>query len=155
MNMGPLSAFMRLLGGFFMKRSFRDDPIYKAIFTEYVTQLCTDKTNIMFYIEGTRSRSNKMLDPKFGVLKFITDSFFDKKVGEITFVPININYTRLFEDTTLTGELTGNPKTGESLGRVLSSSIETLSFNYGSLYLDFHDPINISEDLNELTEARP
>ena len=109
----------------------------------------------MFYIEGTRSRSNKMLHPKFGVLKFITDSYFDGKVEEITFVPININYSRILEDGSFPGELTGNPKTGESLGRVISSSFETLSMNYGSLYLDFHDPISLSENLKDLTVARP
>lgn len=99
---------------------------------------------IMFFIEGTRSRSNKMLEPKFGVLKFITDSFFDRKVEEITFLPINLNYTRVLEDTSYPGELTGNPKKKESVGRVIHGGYQTLSMNFGTLIIDLHEPIVLS-----------
>ena len=96
-----------------------------------------------FFVEGTRSRTNKMLSPKFGILKIMADAYFDKKVEEITFVPVNINYTRTLEDLSFPGELMGTPKVKESLGRIVGA-LETLSMNYGSLYLDFHDPIFIS-----------
>ena len=95
-----------------------------------------------------------MLSPKFGILKIMTDTFFDKKVEEITFVPVNINYTRTLEDSSFPGELTGNPKVKESLSRIFNA-LETLSMNFGSLYLDFHDPINITEDMRSVAETRP
>ena len=107
-----------------------------------------------FFVEGTRSRSNKFLNPKFGLLQIITNTFFDKKVEEITFVPVNINYTRTLEDSSFPGELTGMPKVKESLGRILGA-IETLSMNYGSLFLDFHDPIFITKDLAAVKAIQP
>ena len=153
MHITGVSAFLRMCGAFFMRRTFRGDPMYKAIFTEYVTQLVKDATVMEFFVEGTRSRTNKMLSPKFGILKIMCDAFFDRKVEEITFVPVNINYTRTLEDLSFPGELTGAPKVKENLGRIVGA-IETLSINYGSLYLDFHDPIHLTEDLSAVVKKR-
>lgn len=63
-----VSHVLRMSGAFFMRRTFRGDPLYKAIFTTYVEQLCKDKMILEFFVEGTRSRTNKMLSPKFGIL---------------------------------------------------------------------------------------
>lgn len=154
MHITGVSAFLRMCGAFFMRRTFRGDPMYKAIFTEYVTQLVKDSTVMEFFVEGTRSRTNKMIGPKFGILKIMTDAYFDRKVEELTFIPVNINYTRTLEDLSFPNELTGAPKVKENLGRLIGA-IETLSINYGSLYLDFHDPILLTEDLNEVKKTRP
>ena len=76
-------------------------------------------------------------------------------MNEITFIPVNINYTRILEDGSFPGELTGNPKMAENLGRIVKSSFETLAMNYGSLYIDFHDPISLTEDLKEVAQTKP
>ena len=153
MHITGVSHVLRMCGAFFMRRTFRGDPMYKAIFTEYVTQLVKDKTVMEFFVEGTRSRSNKFLNPKFGLLQVITNTYFNKEVEEITFVPVNINYTRTLEDSSFPGELTGTPKVKESLGRILGAA-ETLSMSFGSLYLDFHNPIHLTEDLRAIREAQ-
>ena len=106
-----------------------------------------------FFVEGTRSRSNKFLSPKFGILQIMTNTFFDKKVEEITFVPVNINYSRTLEDSSFPGELTGMPKVKESLGRILGA-FETLNMSYGSIYIDFHDPINITDEVKTVKAQR-
>lgn len=149
MHIKGVSVFLRMCGAFFMRRTFRGDPMYRAIFTEYVTQLVKDKTVMEFFVEGTRSRSNKFLHPKFGILQIMTNTFFDQQVNEISFIPVNINYTRTLEDSSFPGELTGMPKVKESLGRILGA-VETLSMSFGSLYLNFHDPINISEQVRAI-----
>merc|ERR1712038_359454 len=56
MHITGVSHVLRMCGAFFMRRTFRGDPMYKAIFTEYVTQLVKDKTVMEFFVEGTRSR---------------------------------------------------------------------------------------------------
>ena len=63
-----VADLLRMSGAYFMRRSFRDDPLYKAIFTSYVEYLCQEKMVMEFFIEGTRSRTNKMMTPKFGIL---------------------------------------------------------------------------------------
>jgi len=107
MQMPGISDLLRASGAFFMKRTFRGDPLYKAIFTEYVTQLVSDKAVMEFFPEGTRSRTNKMLTPKFGIINVLTNAYFDKVTEDVTFVPVTLNYTRTLEDSSFPGELTG------------------------------------------------
>lgn len=143
MHIKGVSPFLRMCGAFFMRRTFKGDPLYKAIFTEYVTQLVKDRHVMEFFVEGTRSRSNKFLTPKFGILSILNNAYFDKKVDEISFVPVNINYTRTLEDGSFPNELLGNPKMKESLTRILNA-VDTLSMSFGALYIDFGDPIHIT-----------
>ena len=56
-----VNKLLRSAGAFFMRRSFKDDDLYKAIFKEYVVMLAQDGLNIEFFIEGTRSRTNKVI----------------------------------------------------------------------------------------------
>mmetsp|Transcript_41764 Transcript_41764/g.55031 ORF Transcript_41764/g.55031 Transcript_41764/m.55031 type:complete len:137 (+) Transcript_41764:2138-2548(+) len=102
-----------------------------------------------FFVEGTRSRSNKFLHPKFGILQIMTNTYFDQHVQDICFVPVNINYTRTLEDLSFPGELTGMPKVKESLGRIVGA-METLSMSFGALYLNFHDPMMISDQVRSV-----
>jgi len=67
-----VNNLLRCSGAFFMRRTFKGDELYKAIFKEYVTQLAGDNLNLEFFIEGTRSRTNKILHPKFGFLTILT-----------------------------------------------------------------------------------
>lgn len=73
-----------------------------------------------------------------------TQVYFDGEVEEITFVPVTLNYTKTLESESFLGELRGAQKVGESLGRILKA-YEVLSMNLGTMYVDFCDPINLSE----------
>jgi len=99
-----------------------------------------------FFIEGTRSRTNKMLPPKFGILQILNQTFFDKKCAEVTFIPVTINYTRTLEGESFPNELTGENKVKESLSRIVKA-FSILSMNFGTIYLDFYEPINLSQAL--------
>ena len=62
-----------------------------------------------------------MLAPKFGTLSILTNTFFEKKIEEVTFVPVTINYSRTLEGESFPSELTGKDKVKESLGRILNA----------------------------------
>ena len=147
--MPGISDLLRASGAFFMRRTFRGDPLYKAIFTEYVTQLAADKAVMEFFAEGTRSRTNKMLTPKFGIISILTNAYFNKNCEEVTFIPTTINYTRTLEDSSFPGELTGQQKVKESVNRVLKAA-EVFKMNFGSIYVDFFEPINLSKTVAEM-----
>jgi glycerol-3-phosphate O-acyltransferase len=66
-----------------------------------------DNINMEFFIEGTRSRTNKILPPKYGFLNILTKAYYKNKVQELTFIPVTINYTRTLEGETFPIELTG------------------------------------------------
>jgi len=58
---------LRNCGAFYIRRSFGSDHLYWAVFTEYVqTQLRNGDAPLMFFVEGTRSRTNKSYVPKTG-----------------------------------------------------------------------------------------
>ncbi|ENN71826.1 hypothetical protein YQE_11560, partial [Dendroctonus ponderosae] len=67
-GMTGVGEMLRNTGAFFMRRSYGDDSLYWAAFKEYVHQLvCKGDLPVEFFIEGTRSRSNKSMVPKYGV----------------------------------------------------------------------------------------
>ena len=128
LNIIFINQLLRQSGAFFMRRTFKGDDLYKTIFKEYVTRLAIDSINMEFFIEGTRSRTNKILTPKYGFLSILTQAFFKKKVEDLTFVPVTINYTRTLEGETFPNELTGSDKVKESLGRLIKA-MEIFSMN--------------------------
>lgn len=67
LGMSVVSGLLRRSGGFFLRRSFGSDRLYKVVFTLYVqTLLCSGHSPLEFFIEGTRSRTAKTLHPKLG-----------------------------------------------------------------------------------------
>lgn len=145
---------LRASGAFFMRRTFKDDPLYKSIFTSYVEQLLRDKTILEFFVEGTRSRTNKMLHPKFGILQIMTSAFFEKEIEELTIVPVTLTYTRTLEGETFPDELTGAQKVKESLSRIISA-VQIFAMNFGSIFVDFYEPITLSGELAAHQAANP
>lgn len=149
LSIAVVHTFLRSSGAFFMKRSFRDDPLYKSIFNEYVQQLLTDNHSLEFFVEGTRARSGKMLKPKFGLLNVLTNSYFREKVQNLHFVPITINYSRVLEGETFPLELLGESKVKESLGRIVNAA-RYISMNFGSIYVEATEPISFRDLTQEM-----
>ena len=136
----------RQSGAFFMKRSMdsQSDPLYTAVFNAYMQQLLCDGQSIEFFIEGTRSRSGKMLQPKQGLLSVLTDAYFDGRIQEAYIVPVSINYEKTMEGEIYSNELLGEGKIRESLRSLLSSS-SVLSSKFGSIAVNFAQPISLKE----------
>eukprot|EP00742_Colponemidia_sp_Colp-10_P010413 GILJ01011431.1.p1 GENE.GILJ01011431.1~~GILJ01011431.1.p1 ORF type:complete len:1177 (+),score=214.25 GILJ01011431.1:40-3570(+) len=134
----------RRSGAFFMRRSFSGDPLYSAVFSEYMKRLIRDNSAVEFFIEGTRSRSGKMLHPKFGLLNIVTETYFDKEVADLQIVPITINYERVIEGETFPFELLGEEKVKESLGRVIKAA-KILKLQFGRIYVEFANPISVKD----------
>lgn len=80
LNIVFINHVLRMSGAFFIKANISQDKLYYAIFSEYVKQLLRDHQSMEFFIEGTRSRTGKMLHPKTGMLSICTDVFFDGEV---------------------------------------------------------------------------
>lgn len=70
-----MGTMLRNTGAFFMRRTYNDDSLYWSTFRQYIYQLVTKgDLPIEFFIEGTRSRSNKSLLPKYGENYFYTSN---------------------------------------------------------------------------------
>ena len=54
---------MEVLGGFFIRRSFRGSGLYPIVFMKYVDVMMNRGHPIEFFIEGGRSRTGRLLIP--------------------------------------------------------------------------------------------
>ena len=152
LSIAIVHSFLRNSGAFFMRRSFKDDILYKSVFNEYVQMLLSDHHSLEFFVEGTRARSGKMLHPKFGLLNILTNAYFTKKVENLYFVPISINYSRVLEGETFPLELLGESKVKESLGRIVKAA-KYVSMNFGSIYVEFAEPISFKSYVQEMVST--
>ena len=153
LSIAIVHTFLRNSGAFFMRRSFKDDLLYKSVFNEYVQLLLSDHHSLEFFVEGTRARSGKMLHPKFGLLNILTNAYFSKKVENLYFVPISINYSRVLEGETFPLELLGESKVKESLGRIVNAA-QYVSMNFGAIYVEFAEPISFKSYVQQMVSTQ-
>ncbi|EQC41099.1 hypothetical protein SDRG_02148 [Saprolegnia diclina VS20] len=144
LNMGAISDLLRKGGAFFIRRSFKNDPLYSAIFTEYTQYLLGKGHTVEFFLEGTRSRSGKQLRPQFGMLSTIVKSFESGRVKNIHIVPVTIDYDKPVELGVHQKEMLGEGKIKESLGALLKSA-HVLRKDFGSISVQFAPAIHVKE----------
>ncbi|MCC7071913.1 MAG: 1-acyl-sn-glycerol-3-phosphate acyltransferase [Deltaproteobacteria bacterium] len=153
MNFFPLGALFRRCGAYFLRRSFKGDPLYVAVFRAYVKKLFTEGFSQGFFIEGTRSRTGKALPPKLGMLSMLVDAFLDAKEPDAIFIPCHIAYERVIEARAYAGELHGKAKERES-ATALVKSAGVLGGRYGHVFIAFDDPISLAEHLRSRGVSR-
>jgi glycerol-3-phosphate O-acyltransferase len=71
---------------------YAKSPLYHVIFDKYLELLLREGNTVEFFIEGTRSRTGKILAPKFELLNVVLDTLLYGKVPEACLIPITINY---------------------------------------------------------------
>jgi glycerol-3-phosphate O-acyltransferase len=148
----PLGPILRRAGGFFIRRSFRGDKLYSSVVEAYVRRLMRDGYALELFVEGGRSRTGKLLEPKFGALGMIVDAALSLPRREVYFVPISIGYERIIETRSYRDELTGGEKQKEDAAGLLKST-EVLRHRYGRIDVQFGQPLRLPEIKRELGVA--
>jgi len=141
----------RHAGAFFLRRSFKEDSLYIALFTEYVQRLLVDWNPIEFFIEGKRSRTGKSLHPKRGLLSICMEPFLEKKIPDLNIVPISISYEKVIEAELYSNELLGEAKVKESFSGLVRAS-KILTYEFGRINVIFNPPISLKEYTENLTK---
>lgn len=149
----PLGAVLRRLGAFFIRRSFRGERVFPAVFETYLAHLMREGYTVEFFIEGGRSRTGKLLPPRLGVLGLTVEAGLEARVGrqtlsEVTWLPVSISYERVAEETPYARELAGGEKQPESLSEVVKAG-GVLAQRYGRVYVRMGEPLRMSEFLAE------
>ncbi|MBN1203464.1 MAG: 1-acyl-sn-glycerol-3-phosphate acyltransferase [Myxococcaceae bacterium] len=140
----PLGPFLRRCGAFFLRRSFKGDPIYSAAFQAYVRKLVNDGVHQEFFPEGGRSRTGKLLPPKLGMFTWQVEAVLEGARGDLVFVPVSIDYEKVVESGSYSKELAGGEKKPEDLKALLSTP-KVLTARYGRIYLTFDEPLSLVE----------
>jgi glycerol-3-phosphate O-acyltransferase len=143
--MGPL---MRRSGAIFIRRKL-DDPLYKYVLRQFVGYIVEKRFNLSWSIEGTRSRTGKMLPPKLGLLSYVADAYLDGRSNDILLQPVSISFDQLHETAEYAAYARGGEKTPEGVSWLYNFIKAQGDRNYGKIYVRFPEAVSMREYLGE------
>lgn len=141
MNMAGLGLLGKQSGFIFIRRSFKNNPVYKATLRQFIATRVNEKAHFMWSIEGTRSRTGKLVWPKMGILKYIMEAEQDS-TEEVQYVPVSIVYDLIPDVSDMTQEGRGKKKKAESLTWFIDY-VRKMSNKFGRISLRFGEPVLI------------
>jgi len=153
LNMPVIGRFLRKGGAFYMRRSFRGNALYTMVFMKYLGLMMARGHSIEYFIEGGRSRTGRLLQPKTGMLSMTLRSYLRDPRRPIVFLPVYFGYERLVEGKTYIGELSGKPKAKESVLGMLRA-LPALRQRYGKVHVSFGEAIHLDEVLGRLAPGQ-
>ena len=136
----PMGYIFRKSGAFFLRRSFKGNELYAEVFAKYLKVLLKEGLPLEFFIEGGRSRTGKMVMPKYGILSMIIDAYQEKACEDLAAIPVYIGYDRVIEEKAYLQELGGADKEKEKATEMIKSS-KLLRKRYGRVYMNVGEPI--------------
>lgn len=149
LNMPVIGTILRKGGAFFIRRSIRGNMLYSAVLSEYVAQLVAGGYSLEYFIEGGRSRTGRLLQPKGGMISMTVRAFLRQPTRPVLFQPVYIGYEKLMEGNSYLDELTGKPKQKESIWSLLWGIPKVLRQNYGQVVVNYGEPIMLDDILKQ------
>ena len=153
MNFFPVGSLLRGTGAFFIRRSFKDNELYKFVLRSYLDYLVEKRFPLEWYMEGGRSRSGKLLPPRLGMLGWVVDAVRRGKADDLFLIPTSIAYDQIFDVADYASEARGGDKQAESFGWALDK-IRSLRRRYGNIHIRFAEPISVSKEMDLESEAQ-
>ncbi|KAK4236220.1 hypothetical protein C8A03DRAFT_17114 [Achaetomium macrosporum] len=157
LNFPVVGSFLQHAGAMYIRRSFGDDQLYTAVVQTYIDVMLQGGYNLECFIEGGRSRTGKLLPPKFGILSFVLDSLLSGRVEDAIICPVSTQYDKVIETEGYVTELLGVPKKKENLADFLTNGSSVLSLRLGRVDVRFYEPWSlrgfIDEQLTRLSKV--
>jgi glycerol-3-phosphate O-acyltransferase len=122
----PLSALIRAMGAYFVRRNSADE-LYRRVLERYIAMATEAGVPQAVFPEGGLSRDGRMREPRLGVLDYMLRGWNEHE-RDLVFVPVGINYDRVLEDRTLLLSLEG---TKTSRSRTLWNTVRFVLHNLG------------------------
>jgi glycerol-3-phosphate O-acyltransferase len=143
MNFFPVGPLIRRSGLFFIRRTFKDNPVYKLVLRQYIDYLVEKRFSLEWYVEGGRSRSGKLLPPRLGLLAYVVDAFRQGRAEDVYLIPTAIAYDQIQDVGDYVAESRGGAKQRESFGWMLRV-IGGIRDRLGNIYLRFGEPLSLA-----------
>ncbi|HET9389757.1 MAG TPA: glycerol-3-phosphate 1-O-acyltransferase PlsB [Steroidobacteraceae bacterium] len=144
LNLPVVGRFLRKGGAFFIRRSFRGNALYTVVFMKYLAAIMARGHSIEYFIEGGRSRTGRLLQPKTGMLSMTVRSFLRDPARPIVFIPVYFGYERIVEGSTYIGELSGKPKEKETVFGLVRT-LRRMRERFGQVHVNLGEPIRLTE----------
>lgn len=151
----PLQTLIRSMGAYFVRRDSKD-PLYRKVLERYVAMATGAGVTQAVFPEGGLSREGTLRKPKLGLLDYIVRAF-DPNGRDVVFIPVGINYDRVFEDRSFRLELeragTGpKPKAAGAAANTLRFVLRNLALmarnrwhRFGYACVNFGSPVSLAE----------
>ena len=140
----PLGLLARRSGTVFIRRSFRDDRVYKATLRRYIDYLLEKRFTLSWAIEGTRSRSGKLGPPRLGMLAYVVDAWRRGRVEDVVLVPVSISYDQIVELADYAAEQKGAKKRPESTSWFVGF-VSGIRAPHGKMYVRFGETLSLAD----------
>jgi glycerol-3-phosphate O-acyltransferase len=142
LNIPVIGRFLRKAGAFFIRRSFAGNALYTAVLMKYLATIMARGHSLEYFIEGGRSRTGRLLQPKTGMLAMTVRSYARDPRRPVVFLPVYFGYERIVEGNTYLSELSGRPKRKESIGDLLRAT-RVLREKFGRVHVNLGEPIHL------------
>ena len=111
----------------------------------------------MWSIEGTRSRTGKMLPPKLGLMSYVADAYLEGRSDDILLQPVSISFDQLHEIAEYAAYARGGEKKPEGLSWLYNFIKAQGERNYGKIYVRFPEAVSMRQYLGapQRTDRRP
>lgn len=152
MAFAGFGSFARRAGGIFIRRTFADDPVYKAVLRRYIQYLIGEGCSFNWAIEGTRSRTGKLVMPKLGLLKYVVDASRPLGDDAISYIPVSVSYDQIPDVIDMAAQEAGANKRPESL-KWFAGYVRGLDSHFGNIYVRFGEAVALHDtpDAPDLT----
>ncbi len=143
LNIFLFGSFFRNTGAFFIRRRFKDDDKYKIGFEAYIYALLKTNKIVEFFFEGGRSRTGKLLPPRFGLFHMLLEAH--SKINDekpLMFIPVSIAHEFVPEEKAHARELEGGKKVKEKPTQVLKI-FKLFNKKLGTIHIKFGDGITV------------
>ncbi len=135
-------------GIIFIRRSFKDNLIYKAALRHYISCMIENGDHLTWNIEGTRSRTGKIVYPQMGILKYIMEGE-KESTRTIKYIPVSIVYDLIPDVKQMTEEGKGKEKKSEDV-KAFVKYFKKLGNEYGKAAIRFGEPVDASAHHNAI-----
>jgi glycerol-3-phosphate O-acyltransferase len=142
----PLGPIGRRVGVIWIRRSFRDNEVYKYVLRRYLGYLVSKRFNLEWYIEGGRSRTGKLLPPRLGLFNYLADAVEELGIDDVRVVPVSIVYDELQEVGEMTTESRGRKKDPEGLPWLIQFA-RSQRGSFGKVHVNFGTPLVLADAL--------
>jgi glycerol-3-phosphate O-acyltransferase len=149
----PLRRLLRGTGAFFIRRS-GEDPVYREALRAFVAYLLQRHFHLEFFIEGTRTRTGKLLPPRYGLLRYALEAGCDAGPGDVLFVPVSLGYDQVLEVGEYVREQLGGERERESPRFLLRQIRSARRKRLGRVHLRFAEPLSLREHVARHGGAR-
>ena len=150
----PLSALIRAMGAYFVRRNFKD-ALYRRVLERYIAMATEAGVPQAVFPEGGLTRDGRIREPRLGVIDYMLRGFRLGGERDLVFVPLGINYDRVLEDRTLLlsidpdakrpGGLVALWRTLAFVFRNLRLMMRSEWFRFGYACVNFGPPVSMRE----------